>query len=65
MINWGIKSSSSYAISEDKLSINDFVQTIKEEDFTNTTHLKMKMLDFVIQRRIIRDADFEKFYHVM
>lgn len=25
----------------------------------------MKILDFVIRKRVIRDADFEKFYELM
>jgi hypothetical protein len=25
----------------------------------------MKLLDFVIQKRIIKDADFDRLYHVM
>lgn len=31
MVNFGMKSLDSYAISEDKFSMEDFVQTIKQE----------------------------------
>lgn len=42
-----------------------FVSSIKESDFEDTKKIRIHIFDFVIQKRVVKDADFEKIYELL
>jgi hypothetical protein len=45
--------------------IAEFVGSLREEEFWGVPKLKIKVLDFVVRKRVVRDVEFEEMYRTM